>query len=234
MARLEAATKRCGRKRIREASAELCRGGCNQSLRVVVFVASDDKKVRERLIESFASLGSSQHMTVVTHSPTGGYRHDDIAYRGTSAGQLAAAADLLLLGHADVLIRAGNRGFSSLSAVATAVEPKPLVESLVVHPCEEEHWWKPEYDCITNLRSQPRMLMRWPLDDSERERERISCQLYDRAGNARTLAQRMQMLGSLDQWCEDLYEMGRFSYELNIPSSSGTPGKVNSKLKSEL
>jgi hypothetical protein len=205
--RLESSTKKCARRRTRQAAAESCGGECKNTTSVVVFVASDDARIRDRILDSVRSLG--EHVKAVYYSPPkGAYRHDQVAARGTVSGQFAAAVDLLLLGRADKLIRAGNRGFSSLSAVSAAVEAKPVVESLVVHPCEEQAWWTEKHDCVINLRTQPRMLMRWPLDNSAREKERVSCTLRDPAGGERTMAQRMHMTGSLDQWCEDLWEVG--------------------------
>jgi len=46
ISRLEAATKRCARKRSRELSRKSCGGACNQSVHAVVFVASDDSRAR--------------------------------------------------------------------------------------------------------------------------------------------------------------------------------------------
>ena len=86
---------------------------------------------------------------------------------------------------------------------------------------------------MTNLRTQPRMLMRWPLDDSERERSRVSCPLRDAAGTVRTMAQRMQMKGSLDQWCEDLFEMADFNQK-NPEAKPTAPPQGTSKAKAEL
>jgi len=212
VSKLEAATKRCARLRVRVASSEVCGGACNQSVHVVAFVASDDATVRANVVKSLESLSSTHHVRVVTYSPPmSGYRKDNVAARGTTHGQFAAAADLLLLAHADGIIRAGNRGFSSLSAAAAAIQPTPPVEWLVNHPCDDEPQWKKEYDCIVNLRTQPRMLMRWPFDNSPFERSRVSCPLHDAYGNVRTLAQRMKMAGSLDQWCDDLGEMAAFN-----------------------
>jgi len=162
-------------------------------------------------VESLRSLQPEHAIQVVTYSAVQGFRHDSVSARGTRTGQFAAAVDMMLLGRADHLIRAGNRGFSSLSGVATAIEAKLQVESLVVHPCDEEAHWKKEDDCVINLRTQPRMLMRWPLDARRAERERVSCRLRDSNGSVRTMAQRMQAMGSLDLWCEDLWEMSDFN-----------------------
>ena len=132
------------------------------------------------------------------------------------------------------MVRAGNRGFSSLSGASVGVEPKPIVESLVVHPCIEMNtWYKKDYDCVINLRTQPRMLMRWPLDDSQRERERVSCALRDGAGVVRTMTQRVNAMGSLDQWCEDLYEMADFNHKHPV-ATKARPAKSGSAEKTEL
>jgi hypothetical protein len=37
------------------------------------------------------------------------------------------------------------------------------------------------------------MLMRWPLDNRQAEKDRVSCILRDSAGNIRTMAQKMQV-----------------------------------------
>ena len=204
-------------------------------------------------MESLRSLQPEHAIQVVTYSAVQGFRHDSVSARGTRTGQFAAAVDMMLLGRADHLIRAGctkvdvfgrdvsqlrwdgvryavaqrdmmqsissrwcvaamgdpcraqnpaqlcglgskfqgyrlplalqptshrrihsipphpkrvssslptpgNRGFSSLSGVATAIEAKLQVESLVVHPCDEEAHWKKEDDCVINLRTQPRQI----------------------------------------------------------------------------
>jgi len=223
--RLESSTKKCARRRTRQAAAESCGGECKNTTSVVVFVASDDARIRDRILDSVRSLG--EHVKAVYYSPPkGAYRHDQVAARGTVSGQFAAAVDLLLLGRADKLIRAGNRGFSSLSAVSAAVEAKPVVESLVVHPCEEQAWWTEKHDCVINLRTQPRMLMRWPLDNSAREKERVSCTLRDPAGGERTMAQRMHMTGSLDQWCEDLWEMAQHNHKTAVAAKKAAAAKT--------
>lgn len=221
---LEGATKRCARKRSRELARENCGGSCNQSdVRAVVFVAADDRKVRDGIVASLRGLQEEHGVRTVTYS-TAGFRHDSIAARGTRSGQFAAAVDLLLLGRADHLVRAGNRGFSSLSGAATATEATAQVESLVVHPCNEMADWKKGYDCVTNLRTQPRMLMRWPLDDRQQEKERVSCPLRDATGVERTMAQRMHAMGSLDQWCEELWEMAEFNLHTPTTPAVATGG----------
>ncbi|KAL3902049.1 MAG: hypothetical protein SGPRY_012199, partial [Prymnesium sp.] len=243
--RLEGATKRCAKRHAREASSFLCpspsssssssSSSCNSSHpAAVVFVASDDASVRTRLLESLSSL---PHVKAVSFSSSFASSSSplSLAPRGTRAGQLAAAADLLLLGRSDAIVRAGNRGFSSLSSVATAVEPKVMVELLVVHPCDEEGWWRKSYDCVLNLRSQPRMLMLWPMDNSAVERGRVGCSLYDASGRPRTMAQRVRMMGSLDQRCEDLFEMEEFNRKHPVRGVLATYHKpAESTLKSEL
>ena len=88
----------------------------------------------------------------------------------------------------------------------------PAGQHIIAHPCDEDgaasgRPWPSHAECVPDLRTQPRFNMRWPVDDHPVERARVSCDLTDEGGNARTLAQRLLSAGAMELRCEDILEM---------------------------
>jgi len=169
--KLEGAVQQCARRRMAAAVADVVAAACGSTActartAVAIFVASDHMGLKRQVL---AELRSWPGVVAEGLSSIHGFR-GDAASRGTAKGHEVAAIELAILAHADELIQAGNRAFSSYSLTAAGlnVHATRPTQYAIHHPCAEEFggYFGDESDCMEQLHPQPWLNLRWPVEQT--------------------------------------------------------------------
>jgi len=210
--KLEGAVQQCARRRMAAAAADVVAAACGSTActartAVAIFVASDHMGLKRQVL---AELRSWPGVVAEGLSSIHGFR-GDAASRGTAKGHEVAAIELAILAHADELIQAGNRAFSSYSLTAAGlnVHATRPTQYAIHHPCAEEFggYFGDESDCMEQLHPQPWLNLRWPVEETPLEWRRVPCKLYDPTGAPKPLVSRLAAKGSMELRCHDLAAM---------------------------
>jgi len=192
---------------------------------VVVFVASDNAMMRQRVVHSLHRLNG---VVAVSYTPAVP-EEQGAAMRAKAGGMLVAVIEMMILARCDVLVRTGSRGYSSYSYVAAGAMYRPTgppLQFIVAHPCDEDKQWPKGTDCVVEMHTQPRLNMWWPPHDTETERGRVSCELRAPDGATQTLAQQLAARGVMDLQCQDIAAMHRWHQAAGTGASLRYPGTL--------